>query len=183
MQDTKTKKPKLLLHICCAGCGAYVSSVLKEEFEVILYYYNPNIFPESEYDVRLSEVKRIAEVSGLELVIGSYDHAKWLEKTLGKEKEPERGGRCLVCYRDRLTSTAILASERSIGLFASTLSVSPHKDFVVISLIGRELEKKYQISFLDRDFKKQDGFKKSLIMSRDLNLYRQNYCGCEFSRR
>lgn len=183
MKFLKTKKPKLLLHICCAGCGAYVSSVLREEFEVNLYYYNPNIFPEFEYDARLLEVKRIGEEFGLELLIGGNDHKEWLKKIKGKESEPERGERCRICYQDRLESTALLAAKRGIGYFASTLSVSPHKDAAIISLIGKELEKSHDVGFLDRDFKKQDGFKKSLALSKDLKIYRQNYCGCEFSRR
>lgn len=183
MQDLKTKKPKLLLHICCAGCGAYVASVLQEDYEVILYHFNPNIFPEDEYVIRLSEVKRIADELDLKLIVGNYDHELWLKKIHGKENEPERGERCRICYYERLYSAAQAAQKNNMEYFASTLSVSPHKDAAMISAIGKDLASKCGISFLDKDFKKQDGFKKSLDLSRKLNLYRQNYCGCEFSRR
>lgn len=177
------KKPKLLLHICCAGCGAYVASALKEEYDLALYFFNPNIFPENEYAIRLKEVKRVAVKFGLEYFFGSYDHGQWLGEIVGYEKEPERGARCRICYRQRLTDTASLAREKGFSYFASTLSVSPHKDSALISSIGNELQSQFGIIFLDKDFKKRDGYKKSLALSRELDLYRQNYCGCEFSRR
>lgn len=182
MEHTAIKKPELLLHICCAACGAFVASSLKAEYDVILYYYNPNIFPQSEYDFRLSEVQRVAAVLGLRLIASEYEHKAWLKKIAGLEKEPERGARCHICYRLRLESAAQIARKENYQYFTSTLTVSPHKDAAVISTVGRSLAKKYAINFLDKDFKKQDGFKKSLQMSKDLNLYRQNYCGCEFSK-
>jgi predicted adenine nucleotide alpha hydrolase (AANH) superfamily ATPase len=179
-----TKEKKLLLHICCAGCGAYVSQVLKEDgFEVSLYYFNPNIFPEGEYDIRLGEVLKVAKEFGLEYIIGDYDHSAWLEKVKGLELEPEKGKRCLVCYHDRLESTAKTAREKNFEFFASTLSVSPHKLAGEISMIGNELGSQNAIEFLDRDFKKKDGFKKATILSRELEIKRQDYCGCEFSMR
>jgi len=175
-------KSKLLLHICCAGCGVYVSQLLKKTYIVTLYYYNPNIFPQSEYEKRLAEVKDIAHKFKLDLIVGNYDHDKWLEKIKDHENDPERGGRCLICYSDRLASTAKLAQKSKFDLFTTTLTVSPHKDALAINKIGNDLSLKYEVKFLDRDFKKQDGFKKSVEWSKKLDLYRQNYCGCEFSR-
>ena len=183
MQDTGKIKPELLLHICCMGCGAYVSNLLSADFKLSLYFYNPNIFPKNEYEKRLEETKRIAKRFGLNLIIGEYDHKEWLRKIKGHEKDPEKGERCFICYKDRLESTARLALKNNFAYFTSTLSVSPHKDAREISRIGKNLEMKYKIRFLDKDFKKQDGFKKSVILSRELNIYRQDYCGCEFSRR
>jgi predicted adenine nucleotide alpha hydrolase (AANH) superfamily ATPase len=176
------EKPKLLLHICCVGCGAYVSRTLKNEFKVSLLYYNPNIFPAEEYKKRLEETERIAKKFRLPLLTEEYDHKKWLKKVKGLEKEPEKGKRCLVCYTDRLTAAARAAKEKNLEYFTSTLTVSPHKDAKAINEIGKKLEKKYKVRFYQADFKKNDGFKKSCALSRELNLYRQDYCGCEFSR-
>jgi len=178
-----TKNPKLLLHICCVGCGVYIAQILKEEFEVVFYFYNPNIFPQDEYEKRLEETKKIAKEYNIELMVGDYNHDVWLGKVKGYEKEPERGKRCEICYQDRLENTASRADELGADFFATTLSISPHKDFSKISSIGKNLENKYKINFLDKDFKKQDGYKKSVELSKKLNLYRQNYCGCEFSIR
>ena len=183
MKILKIKKPKLLLHICCAPCGAYVTNLLNLDYEVVLYFFNSNIFPENEHDTRLIEVKRIAKEFGLKLIIGDYNHSSWLEKITGKENEPEKGSRCRICYWERLENTALTAQKQKIDIFASTLSVSPHKDAVAINIIGKDLEEKYGVQFLDKDFKKQDGYKKSLELSKKYNFYRQNYCGCEFSRR
>ncbi len=165
------------------GCGAYVSEFLKADFEVILYFFNPNIFPEEEYDIRLRETERIAKKFNLKLICDDYDHGNWLKQIKGHEADPERGERCRICYQQRLGSTAVLAKYKKIEYFTSTLSVSPHKDANVIKTIGKKLEEKYNLKFLDNDFKKNDGFKKAVKFSKDLNLYRQNYCGCEFSMR
>lgn len=177
-----TRKSKLLLHICCAGCGAYISRLLKQNFQVTLYFYNSNIFPKSEHDKRLVETKRIAKEFGLSLIVGGYNHKDWLEKIKGHENDPEKGERCIICYKDRLESTAKIAQKSQFNLFTTTLSISPYKDAKAISQIGNELAVQYNVKFLDKDFKKEDGFKKSVQLSRELGLYRQNYCGCEFSR-
>ncbi len=183
MKYLNKEKPKLLLHICCAGCGAYVSSELKNDYNVTLYYFNPNIFPEDEYSLRLREVKMIGKKFDLPVVIDDYDHKKWLIAIRGHEQDPERGERCHICYYYRLKQSAIYASEHNYDYFTTTLTVSPHKLANVILAAGKELANEYKINFLARDFKKQDGAKKATILSRKLNLYRQNYCGCEFSRR
>lgn len=173
---------KLLLHVCCIGCGAHVAEELGKDYQIVLYFYNQNIFPESEYKKRLEEAERVAKKFKLKLVIGKYNHSTWLELVKGLEGEPERGRRCLLCYRERLDMAAKFAGENGFDYFATTLTTSPHKDAEAINRIGRELAEKYGVKFLDKDFKKQDGFKKSCALSKELGLYRQDYCGCEFSR-
>jgi len=174
---------KLLLHICCMGCGAYVSKeLIKQNFKVVLYFYNPNIFPEEEYNIRFNEVERIAKKFNVKYITEKYDHQDWLKKIKGLEQEPEKGKRCVICYYDRLEKTAQKAKELNFDYFATTLTVSPHKLADKISKIGNKLEKKYNIKYLDKDFKKKDGFKNACKFSKELNLYRQDYCGCEFSK-
>jgi len=177
------RRPKLLLQVCCIGCGAYVSTLLKKDYRITLYFYNPNIYPEAEYHKRLAETRKFARKLGLKLLVGKYHHAQWLESVKGHELDPEKGARCVICYRDRLTAAAQVAKQLKFQYFASTLTISPHKMAAAISQIGNELSKEYKVKFLDRDFKKQDGFKKSVELSRGLGLYRQDYCGCEFSLR
>jgi predicted adenine nucleotide alpha hydrolase (AANH) superfamily ATPase len=189
-------KEKLLLHVCCIGCGAYVMELLKNDCDIILYFYNPNIWPQEEYNKRLEETKRIAEKLGLALIVGEHEHDKWRELVKGHEADPERGERCLICYRARLEAAARVAAginpthppfikgaNNEFDYFSSTLSISPHKDAEAINKIGNEAAAMRGIKFLDRDFKKDDGFRKSCQLSKELKLYRQNYCGCEFSVR
>lgn len=180
---SKYRRPKLLLQVCCIGCGAYVSTLLKKDYRITLYFYNPNIFPEAEYHKRLAETRKFAKKLGLKLLVGKYHHQAWLESVKGHEQDPEKGARCVICYRDRLTAVARVAKQLKFQYFASTLTISPHKTAAAISQIGNELSAEYRVKFLDRDFKKQDGFKKSVELSRELGLYRQDYCGCEFSLR
>ena len=175
-------KNNLLLHICCAGCGAYVSQLLQKDYEVVLFFYNPNIFPESEYELRKKEVNNLARQFCLKVIIPDYNHNEWLQKIKGLENKPEKGERCLICYKDRLEKVAQMASLKGFDSFTSTLTVSPHKLAREILEIGSELAVKYEIEFLAQDFKKQDGFKKATNLSRELGLYRQDYCGCEFSK-
>jgi len=177
------KKPKLLLHICCVGCGAFISGELVREYAVTLFFSNSNIFPKEEHDKRLDEAKRIAKKLKLKLIIRPYRHKAWLKKVKGLEKEKERGKRCLVCYKARLEETAREAKKQGFEYFTSTLTISPHKDAGVIMSIGAKLEKKHKVKYLARDFKENDGFSKSCVLSKELKLYRQNYCGCEFSVR
>lgn len=177
------RKPKLLLHICCAGCGAYISEVLRDDYNVSFYFYNPGIYPRVEYERRFEETKWIAKKFKVSLIEGEYNHAAWRVKVKGHENEPEKGKRCQICYQDRLEETASLAQEKGFSHFTTTLTVSPHKVASVIFMIGDEKARKYNLEFLDQDFKKLDGFKKASELSRKLNLYRQDYCGCEFSLR
>ncbi len=174
---------KLLLHICCVGCGVYVSEKLRNNYQVILFFYNPNIWPAEEYEKRLAEAEKIALKYSLELVKGDYDHEKWLEAVRGHEADQERGKRCLICYQFRLEAAAVMAKKLNCEYLTTTLTTSPHKNTAAINETGDRAAARFGIKFLAEDFKKCDGFKKSSALSRELGLYRQNYCGCEFSRR
>ncbi|MFA4941866.1 MAG: epoxyqueuosine reductase QueH, partial [Patescibacteria group bacterium] len=125
-------KPKILVHICCVGCGVYVSQELREDYNPILYFYNPNIYPMEEYEKRLEEAKKIAKKFKLKIISEKYDHKPWLVKIKGKESDPERGTRCLICYKDRLRETAVRAKKMNFSFFTTTLTTSPHKDAVAI---------------------------------------------------
>ncbi|MEA3311853.1 MAG: epoxyqueuosine reductase QueH [candidate division WOR-3 bacterium] len=171
-------RPKLLLHICCAPDATSVFELLKDRFEVIGFFYNPQIEPREEYERRLAETKRVAEEMEFELIAGEYDLDLWQDATRGLEGEPEKGRRCEVCYLFRLEETAKVASEKGFDYFTSTLSVSPHKSFDWLQGMGQALSAKYGVKFLAEDFKKEEGFKRSLEWSEKLHLYRQDYCGC-----
>ena len=176
-------KPKLLLHICCAPCATYVVEVLREEYQVIGFFYNPNIHPAGEYYRRASEVRRFSQLAELTLIEGEYEEGRWWKEISGLEKEPEGGKRCPLCYRLRLEETARRATREGIPFFATTLTISPHKKAEIINPIGEEIGGRYDISFFAADFKKKDGFKKSVELSKKYGFYRQKYCGCEFSLR
>lgn len=179
----RSRKPKLLLHICCVGCGVYISQLLKDQFEIILFFFNPNIFPKEEYDKRLVETRKIARKFGLKLISPDYDHDKWLLCIQGHEQDQEKGERCLICFNNRLEEAARFASANKIKYFTTTLTTSPHKDAQAIIANGKNLAGKYNLIFLDKDWKKQNGAKLASELSKKLGLYRQNYCGCEFSKR
>ena len=176
-------KNKCLLHICCVGCGAYVAEVLKEDHDVTLYFYNPSIWPVSEYELRRREALNISKDLDLPLLEGDYVHKAWLAKVKGLEQEPEKGRRCHVCYEDRLRATAAKATELNIEYFTTTLTVSPHKDAAKIFELGEKIAAEFGLKCIARDFKKKDGFKKACDLSHELGLYRQDYCGCEYSMR
>ena len=175
--------PKLLLHVCCIGCGAYVLELLKRDYLVTLYFYNPNVEPRAEYKKRLQEANKVAAQFKMDLVEEEYGNERWHELVRWHEQDPERGERCRICYRMRLEKTAQYARAHNFYIFTTTLTISPHKDSNAINEIGSELGEKYGITFLARDFKKQDGFKKTCELSRELGLYRQEYCGCGYSFR
>lgn len=175
-------KRKLLLHSCCAPCLTHPLSELQKEFEVVLFFYNPNIHPRAEYDMRLAEAKKYCK-GKCEILEETYDPETWFELTKGLENEPERGARCRICYEMRLAKTAAVAAKSGFQTFATTLSISPHKNAEWINALGRELEKRFGVEFLEADWKKRDGFKKSLEISKKSNLKRQNYCGCAYSQR
>lgn len=178
----KIENSKILMHICCVGCGAYIIDVLKSDFtKIVLYFYNPSIWPNAEYEKRLEEAQKISQKYQYEIILANYNHLQWLKKIKGLEYEPEKGRRCALCYYDRLEETAKKAKELGFEYFGTTLTTSPHKNASLISQIGLELAQKYGIKYLNQDFKKKDGFKKSCQLSNDLGLYRQSYCGCEFS--
>ncbi|MCD7879376.1 MAG: epoxyqueuosine reductase QueH [Candidatus Gastranaerophilales bacterium] len=173
---------KVLLHACCATCSGYPIEKLREDgFEPVLYFFNPNIFPIEEFYKRLDELKKYAEKKKVELIIERHDPENWYNAVAGLENEPERGKRCYRCFEYRLLYTALKAFTLEYKYFATTLTVSPHKQSSVIFEIAKELAKKYELTFLDIDFKKQDGFLKTMKIAKSENFYRQSYCGCEFS--
>ena len=177
----RDEKRKLLLHVCCAPCAAQVVSELHDDFALTGFFYNPNIHPEQEYRLRLSEFRRYALSSGLEIIEGQYDKPEWFRAAAGYEDEPEGGERCRICFSKRIEKTASAAKEMGYCFFATTLTIGPAKSADVINEIGEGAGKKYGLQFLSADFKKRDGFRKSCELSRKYNLYRQNYCGCVFS--
>lgn len=182
----KGRRPTLLLHACCAPCSSYVLEYLSQFFEITLFYYNPNIAPESEYRYRVSELKRlVAEMlpeSGVTVLEGNYDPERFLSAVKGLEQEPEGGKRCMVCYRLRLEESAKIARELGCEYFTTTLSISPLKNAQALNDIGAELAPIYQTKYLHSDFKKREGYKRSIQLSAEYGLYRQDYCGCAFSR-
>ncbi|PIP17524.1 MAG: hypothetical protein COX43_03880 [Parcubacteria group bacterium CG23_combo_of_CG06-09_8_20_14_all_35_9] len=174
---------KILLHVCCGVCGIYTSEILKGLFkEVVLYFYNPNIHPREEYNRRLEATRKVAQIHNLKLIEGKYDPKVWFKLVTGLEEEPEGDKRCLICYEMRLKNTFKLALDKKFDYFATSLTVSPLKNFKIINEIGRKIsQKENSVKFLEANFKKDDGFKKSIILSNKHQLYRQNYCGCVFS--
>lgn len=179
--------PKLLLHSCCAPCSSYVLEYLSEYFDITIYYYNPNISPKEEFDKRIEEQKRlISELpvkNKISFISGNYENDKYEELIKGLEEQPEGGSRCHLCYKLRLEETAKLAKDKGFDYFTTTLSISPYKNSKVLNEIGEELGKTYEINYLYADFKKKDGYKRSIELSKIYGLYRQDYCGCKYSKR
>jgi predicted adenine nucleotide alpha hydrolase (AANH) superfamily ATPase len=172
---------KVVLHICCGVCAAGAADVLlREGHRVTGYFYNPNIYPEEEYRLRLEAAQRTAEKLKFELVAGPYDVERWNAATTALSDEPEGGSRCSICYRMRMEKTYGFMLETGSEAFTSTLTISPHKPAAEINRIGMEIGGD---KYLARDFKKKDGFKRSMEMARSWELYRQNYCGCIYSLR
>ncbi|MHC1750272.1 MAG: epoxyqueuosine reductase QueH [Cellulosilyticaceae bacterium] len=179
--------PKLLLHSCCAPCSSYVIAYLSNYFEITVFYYNPNIDEVKEYQKRAAEQEKLITkmntkypVSFLE---GEYDVERYAEKAEPLSKEKEGGARCSMCYYMRLEKTAEVAKSLRMDYFTTTLSISPMKDAVKLNQIGKILEEKYNVPYLYSDFKKKEGYKKSIELSQEYNLYRQNYCGCSYSKK
>lgn len=185
--NSLNKKGKLLLHSCCGPCSSYVISYLANYFDITVFYYNPNIYPYEEYLKRKEEqirlIREIQVKNNLDILDCDYDNEKYECLIRGLEKEPERGKRCNVCYNMRMEKTAIEAKNNGYDFFCTTLSVSPYKNSLLINQIGEELEKKYDIKWLYSDFKKKDGYKQSILLSKKYNLYRQDYCGCVYSKK
>ena len=181
----KNNKPRLLLHSCCGPCSSYVITYLCDYFDITVLYYNPNIEPEEEYLKRKKEQEKLIKelnISSLSLKDMAYDNAKYREIVSGYEKEKEGGLRCHLCYELRLDKCAKIAEEEGYDYFGTTLTVSPYKNANVLNAIGEKLATKYNVKWLYSDFKKKDGYKKSIILSNTYHLYRQNYCGCLFSK-
>lgn len=177
-------KPKLLLHSCCGPCSSYVITYLKDYFDITILYYNPNIEPIREYEKRKSEqIRLIKELNlpNVRILDIDYDNDTYRDYIKGHEKDKEGGERCHLCYRLRLEKTVKVAKENNYEYFGTTLTVSPYKNAEVLNKIGEELSSIYNIKWLYSDFKKKDGYKKSIELSHKYNLYRQDYCGCDFS--
>lgn len=178
--------PKLMLHACCACCLSYVIEYLSPYFDITVLFYNPNITETEEYDYRLSETRRlVSEMSLLrkvEVISPLYDPDAYLCVVKGQENVKEGGSRCSLCFDMRLKKTAQLAKEYSCDYFATTLTISPLKNSSIINSIGERVADEYGVKYLCSDFKKKNGYKRSIELSREYNLYRQNYCGCIFSK-
>ena len=176
-------RPKLLLHACCAPCSSATLERLSAHFDLTILYYNPNIYPPEEYHRREAELERFVEQAGYHYPVVElpYDPQEFYSAVTGLENEPERGSRCTICYRLRMRRAAQYASENGFDWFTTTLSISPHKDAKRINAIGQELEAEFGVKHLPSDFKKHNGYLRSLQLSEEYGLYRQDYCGCEFS--
>lgn len=180
------ERPRLLLQSCCGPCSSYVLEYLTQYFRVTVLYYNPNIQPRAEYDKRLhwqrEIIAQLPTQTPVELLDCGYDGARYTEAVRGLECEPEGGARCTVCFRLRLEETARLAKAHGYDYFCSTLTVSPHKDAERLNAIGAALAAEYGVAWLPSDFKKREGYKRSIELSKQYGLYRQDYCGCLFSK-
>lgn len=180
------KRPSLLLHSCCAPCSSYVLEYIAKYFEITLFYYNPNISLKEEFDKRVKELYKLLELDGfkddVKIVVPEYDNNEFYDMAKGLEDEPERGKRCYKCYKLRLENSAIYAKNHDFDFFTTTLSISPHKNADWINEIGEELSDKYGVRFLNSDFKKKGGYQRSIELSKEYDLYRQDYCGCVFSK-
>lgn len=180
-------KPKLLIHACCAPCSSYVFEYLNKYFDITAYFYNPNISTDDEFNHRAEELKRFSKEFPMEnevcVKIEDYNHMEFINMIAGKEDLKEGGARCYDCYALRLEKSARYAKENGFDMFTTTLSISPHKNAEWLNNLGREFSEKYNIDYLYSDFKKKNGYKRSCDLSREYNLYRQSFCGCEFSKR
>lgn len=174
---------KLLLHVCCGPCATHTIKELMKEYDVTLFFYNPNIHPYGEYEKRFAEAEKVGKFFKLPIHQAGYALEWWMERIAGYEHEPEGGKRCTICFADRLTETARYAKENGFDCFTTTLSISPHKNSKTINELGEMLSKKHGVEWVHSDFKKKDGFKKSTELSKDLDLYRQKHCGCFYSVR
>lgn len=180
-----TYKPKLLLHSCCGPCSSYVINYLKDFFDITIYYYNPNIEPNAEYLKRKNEQIRLIEelnLDNLRYLDCDYDNDTYRNAVIGYENDLEGGNRCHLCYELRLKKTLNVALENNYEYFGTTLTVSPYKNAQILNQIGENLCKNNNIKWLYSDFKKKDGYKKSIELSKKYELYRQDYCGCLFSK-
>jgi predicted adenine nucleotide alpha hydrolase (AANH) superfamily ATPase len=175
-------KPKLLLHACCAPCSTTCIERLKDGFDISVFYYNPNIDDKEEYFIRIKEQKAYCEKVNVGFIEGEYDTEVFYNAVRGKEKLKEGGARCFICYELRLMETAKKAKELGYEYFATTLTLSPLKNATVLNETGFNIEKLQGVKYLASDFKKENGYLRSVELSKENNLYRQNYCGCSFSK-
>ena len=182
LNDKKT----LLLHACCAPCSSAVLERIAEYFDITILYYNPNITEKEEYEKRLQELEKFVNeinLDNIKVMPGRYEPEEFFEMSKGLEQEKERGKRCYQCYRLRLEETAKIAEQQNFDFFTTTLSISPYKNSKWLNEIGADLDKKYKSTYLYADFKKKNGYKRSIELSKQYNLYRQDYCGCIYSKK
>lgn len=178
-------RPKLLLHACCGPCSSYVVEYLSKYFDITIYYYNPNIYPKEEYTRRLNELKKFMGIfnNNIKIIEEIYNEEDYNSAVKNLEHLGEKSIRCYNCYEFRMDKAAKYAKENNYDYFTTTLSISPHKNSKWINEIGSLLEQKYNIKYLYSDFKKKEGYKRSLELSKEYNLYRQDYCGCKYSKK
>ena len=181
IEEGEIGKPKMLLHACCAPCTTGVLYQLTNYFDVTILYYNPNIYPKEEYDLRYENLIQLSKLLNFKIIEFGYDEQKYLSLIKGYEDNKEGGERCHICYKFRLEETAKYAQTHNFDIFTTTLSVSPYKNALVLNNQGNELESKYNVKYFYSDFKKHDGYKNSIKFSKEYGLYRQDYCGCRFS--
>lgn len=178
--------PSLLLHACCAPCSSYCLEYLSDYFNITVFYFNPNISLKEEYEYRLNEEKRLISLMSfknpVKIIEGKYDSKSFFDAVRGLESEPEGGKRCEECFKLRLCASAKLAKELRFDFFTTTLTISPLKNADLLNQIGEQIGNKYGVKWLYSDFKKREGYKRSIALSQEYNLYRQNYCGCVFSK-
>jgi len=186
-RNISQNKQKMLLHVCCAPCSSYVLELLANEYDITAFFYNPNITIEEEYIKRIDELKRFVKeaifAEGVQIIDGEYEPQLFFDMSLGLEEEPERGKRCYKCYEMRMRETANYAKNNDFDIFTTTLSISPHKNAIWINEIGNRLAEEYEIDYLYSDFKKKNGYIRSIQLSKEYNLYRQDYCGCVYSKK
>lgn len=184
--QAENRVPKLLLHACCAPCSSYCLEYLSQYFEITVLYFNPNISDKEEYEYRLNEEKRLISLMNFKnpvnMIDGEYEPKYFFNAVKGLEREPEGGKRCEKCFRLRLEETAKKAKELGFDYFTTTLTISPLKNAQLLNQIGEEYAKQYGVNWLYSDFKKKEGYKRSIVLSQQYDLYRQNFCGCVYSR-
>lgn len=185
--EKEERVPTLLLHSCCAPCSSYVLEYLSQYLQITVFYYNPNIYPESEYTKRILEqqtlIGQMKSKYPISFMAGAYDKERFYAMAEGMEALKEGGARCMKCYELRLREAAEVAKKGNFDYFTTTLSISPMKNAVKLNEIGMRLAEEYQVAYLLSDFKKKNGYKRSIELSKEYGLYRQDYCGCEFSKR
>lgn len=187
IKELNSRKAKLLLHSCCAPCSTYVLEYLNQYFDITVFYYNPNIYPREEFFMRVSEQERLIntmfEDNSVGFIEGEYDDNRFYEAVKGLEQLGEGSQRCYECFKLRFEETAKKAIDRGFEYFTTTLSISPHKNSQILNELGNEIAEKYGIKYLFSDFKKKNGYKRSCELSQQFGIYRQNYCGCVFSKK
>lgn len=181
-QTTNCSNKKILLHACCGICSGYPVSFLQDTgYSVVVYFYNPNIYPEEEYQKRLEAEKKLCAYFNCKLIEGEYEPEVYYNYVKGLENEPEKGTRCDKCFELRLSKTALMAKSLGVNEFTTSMVISPHKNYEKLTAIGEKIAQKEGLIYVSTNFRKHDGFLKTNQISKSLNLYRQNYCGCKFA--